>query len=106
MESLVKIYLRLLQETNAKMYRYLYRNIDWDEHCIAIIGAKGVGKTTMLLQHIKTTFANKDEALFASLDNTWFANHTIFDLADEFYKFTTIPLGQKKSKTFTIAFQN
>ena len=85
MESLVKIYLRLLQETDAKMYRYLYRNIDWDEHCIAIIGAKGVGKTTMLLQHIKTTFANKDEALFASLDNTWFANHTIFDLADEFY---------------------
>ncbi len=74
------------------MYRYLYRNIDWDEHCIAII--------------VKTTFANKDEALFASLDNTWFANHTIFDLADEFYKFTTIPIGQKKSKTFTIAFQN
>jgi GTPase SAR1 family protein len=63
MESLVKIYLRLLQETDAKMYRYLYRNIDWDENCIAIIGAKGVGKTTMLLQHIKTTFANKDEAL-------------------------------------------
>ena len=85
MESLVKIYLRLLQETDAKMYRYLYRNIDWDEHCIAIIGAKGVGKTTMLVQHVKTTFANKDEALFASLDNTWFANHTIFDLADEFY---------------------
>jgi len=85
MESLVKIYLRLLQETDAKKFRYLYSSIDWDERCIAIIGAKGVGKTTMLLQHIKTTFANKDEALFASLDNTWFANHTIFDLADEFY---------------------
>lgn len=85
MEGLVKIYLRLLQETDAKRFRYLYENIDWDEHCIAIIGAKGVGKTTMLLQHIKTTFANKDEALFASLDNTWFANHTIFDLADAFY---------------------
>ena len=86
MERLVNIYLRLLQETDAKMFRYLYKSIDWDERCIAIIGAKGVGKTTMLLQHIKTTFANKDEALFASLDNTWFANHTIFDLADEFYK--------------------
>ena len=85
MESLVKIYLRLLQETDAKMFRYLYSNIDWNERCIAIIGAKGVGKTTMLLQHIKSTFANKDEALFASLDNTWFANHTIFELADEFY---------------------
>lgn len=85
MESLVKIYLRLLQETNAQTFRYLYPNIDWNERCIAIIGAKGVGKTTMLLQHIKTTFANKDEALYASLDNTWFANHSIFELADEFY---------------------
>lgn len=85
MESLIKIYLRLLQETEAKTFRYLYPNIDWDERCIGIIGAKGVGKTTMLLQHIKHTFANKNEALFASLDNTWFANHSIFDLADEFY---------------------
>lgn len=85
MESLIKIYLRLLQETEAKTFRYLYQNIDWDERCIAIIGAEGVGKTTMLLQHIKHTFANKNEALFASLDNTWFANHSIFDLADEFY---------------------
>ncbi|GHT58968.1 ATPase AAA [Bacteroidia bacterium] len=85
MDSLVKIYLRLLQETEAKTFRYLYPNIDWNERCIAIIGAKGVGKTTMLLQHIKHTFVNKNEALFASLDNTWFANHTIFELADEFY---------------------
>lgn len=86
MDSLIKIHLRLLQETDAKVFRYLYPNIDWNERCIAIIGAKGVGKTTMLLQHIKSTFANKDEALFASLDNTWFANHTIFELADGFYR--------------------
>lgn len=85
MDSLIKIYLRLLQETDEKTFRYLYQNIDWTERCVAIIGAKGVGKTTMLLQHIKTTFENKDEALYASLDNVWFANHTIFELADEFY---------------------
>jgi uncharacterized protein len=85
MESLVKIYLRLLQETDASKFRYLYPSIDWNERCIAIIGAKGVGKTTMLLQHIKTTFPNKEEAFFASLDNVWFANHSIFELADEFY---------------------
>jgi len=85
MDSLVKIYLRLLQETEVKTFRYLYSNIDWDERCIAIIGAKGVGKTTMLLQHIKATFEDKNKALFASLDNSWFAKHTIFELADEFY---------------------
>jgi len=85
MDSLIKIYLRLLQETDEKTFRYLYPNIDWNERCVAIIGAKGVGKTTMLLQHIKTTFQNKNEALYASLDNSWFANHTIIELADEFY---------------------
>jgi len=85
MDSLIKIYLRLLQETDEKTFRYLYQNIDWNERCVAIIGAKGVGKTTMLLQHIKATFGNKNEALYASLDNSWFANHTIIELADEFY---------------------
>ena len=85
MDSLVKIYLRLLQETEVETIRYLYSDIDWDERCIAIIGAKGVGKTTMLLQHIKRTFTNKEKALFVSLDNTWFAKHSIFELADEFY---------------------
>jgi predicted AAA+ superfamily ATPase len=85
MDSLVKIFLRLLQETEVKIFRYLYSNIDWNERCIAIIGAKGVGKTTMLLQHIKNSFANKNDALFVSLDNTWFAKHSIFELADEFY---------------------
>ncbi|HPW66529.1 MAG TPA: AAA family ATPase [Salinivirgaceae bacterium] len=81
----MKIYLRLLQETEVETIRYLYSDIDWDERCIAIIGAKGVGKTTMLLQHIKRTFTNKEKALFVSLDNTWFAKHSIFELADEFY---------------------
>lgn len=85
MDSIVKIYLRLLQETELKIFRYLYSNIDWNERCIAIIGAKGIGKTTMLLQHIKATFEDKNEALYVSLDNLWFANHTIFELADEFY---------------------
>ena len=86
MDSLVKIYLRLFQETEVGKLRYLYSDIDWNERCIALIGAKGAGKTTLLLQHIKMNFANKKEAaLFVSLDNTWFAKHTIFDLADEFY---------------------
>jgi len=85
LDSLIKIYLRLLQETDEKHFRYLHQNIDWNERCIAVIGAKGVGKTTMMLQHIKTNFNNKNEALYASLDNTWFANHSIIELADEFY---------------------
>ena len=47
--------------------RYLYEQINWDNRLIVIKGAKGVGKTTMLLQYILRTFADKEKALYASL---------------------------------------
>ena len=62
--------------------RYLYGQINWDNRLILLKGPKGVGKTTMLLQHIKRTFPNVDKAFYASADNSWFATHTIVDLAE------------------------
>ena len=51
---------------------------------IAIKGARGVGKTTLILQHIKETFdeTNIEKALYVSLDNMWFANHTLSELVE------------------------
>ena len=59
--------------------------INWDNRLIVIKGAKGVGKTTMLLQHIKRTFPDREKALYVTLDHIWFANHTILDLAEYHY---------------------
>lgn len=85
MDRLFKTYGRLLAETDLKFTRYLYEKINWDNKLIVIKGAKGVGKTTMLLQHILRTFTDKQKALYASLDHIWFANHSILDLADYHY---------------------
>jgi predicted AAA+ superfamily ATPase len=52
---------------------------------LGIVGARGIGKTTMLLQYIKENL-NIDETLYISMDDFWFANHTLFDLADDFQK--------------------
>jgi len=85
MDRIYKTYGRLLAETDLSFTRYLYDKVNWDNRLIVIKGAKGVGKTTMLLQHILKTFPDKQKALYVSLDHIWFARHSILDLAEYHY---------------------
>ncbi|MCR5455160.1 MAG: AAA family ATPase [Bacteroidales bacterium] len=65
--------------------RYLYSKIDWNERLIGIKGARGVGKTTLMLQHIKLSFPNRNSAFYVSLDNIWFSSHTLIELVEYLY---------------------
>jgi hypothetical protein len=85
MQRLIHTYNRLLNNVDDTFLRYLYPQIDWNNRLIVIKGARGVGKTTMLLQHIKRTFPDVKKALYASLDNIWFTTKTILDLAEYHY---------------------
>ena len=87
MDALKKTYHRLIQETEMSRFRYLYGNIRWTNRLIGILGARGTGKTTLLLQHIKKSFPNRDKALYVSLDNIWFTTHSLSDLAEQFYDY-------------------
>lgn len=82
LDQILRIYSRRLQCTPEGFKRYLIDKIDWRDNLIAIKGAKGTGKTTMLLQHIKESFTDKDKALYLSLDNLWFETHSINDLIE------------------------
>ena len=53
---------------------------------IGIKGPRGVGKTTMLLQHILENYEDIDQTLYASLDDLWFASHTLVELVDWAYR--------------------
>lgn len=67
--------------------RGLMNEINWDARLIGIKGARGVGKTTLLLQHIKLHFSKKPESvLFANLDDVWFNTNSLPDLAADFVK--------------------
>lgn len=78
---------RLLQNTSTDFVRSIMNEIDWDLHLLGIKGARGVGKSTLLLQYIKLHLSHKlDKVLYVSLDSFWFANKTIYDLADRFVK--------------------
>ena len=56
MQQLQSQHLRLLGHLNMPFERSLMATINWNARLIAVRGARGVGKTTMLLQHIKKTY--------------------------------------------------
>ena len=87
MERLIQAYKRRLKSISLDFKRYLWSEINWEKRLIAITGARGVGKTTLLLQYIKENFTDLDEVLYASLDNIYFAQKSLYDLADEFVKY-------------------
>lgn len=81
-EGLYNYYHRKLQAVKTTFKRYLYNRINWNSRLIGLMGARGVGKTTMLLQRIKETFPNVDDALYISLDDLWFKSHNLLELAE------------------------
>jgi len=87
MEELFDFFYRQLRKTDLSFQRYLTDEIHWNSRLSAITGARGTGKTTMILQHIKKTFGNTPkEALYISLDNIWFSGNRLFDLVNNFEK--------------------
>ncbi|MBE6251589.1 MAG: ATP-binding protein [Bacteroidales bacterium] len=83
MEKLYELYAKKLKAVSTDFVRYLYDQINWDSQLIVIMGARGVGKTTMVLQRILMTDAKK-ESLYVSADNTFFAGNTLYDIATKF----------------------
>ena len=71
-----------IAKVDLRFKRYLYSQINWKARIISIKGARGTGKTTMLLQHILENYEDIDQTLYASLDNLWFATHSLMELVD------------------------
>lgn len=87
MRQLFETFYQLIERTSTDFIRYLYYEIHWESRLVGITGARGTGKTTLMLQYIKEHYTPADgEALYVSLDNIWFATHSLLDLADHFYK--------------------
>ena len=85
MKQLIENYKRLLNTTESKFHRYLYDKVNWNGRLVGIVGARGVGKTTMILQHIKEEM-DVNRCLYVNAEDFYFASHKLVDLADEFCK--------------------
>jgi len=83
--ALRRIMLRQIELTDLSYKRSLYNQINWNNRLIGIKGPKGVGKTTLVLQHIKEAHENLSEVLYVSVDSLWFASNSLVDLIDYHY---------------------
>jgi predicted AAA+ superfamily ATPase len=82
LQSLFNNYHRKIAKIDMRFKRYLFNEINWKARIIGIKGARGVGKTTLLLQHILENYEDIDQTLYASLDDLWFSTHSLIDLVD------------------------
>jgi len=85
MESLIDLYKTLLLRIETRFLRYMHNRIDWSARMIGVAGARGVGKTTLLLQHIKLCL-DPDKTVFIDVGDLYFSENRLFDFANTFYK--------------------
>ena len=85
METLFDSFRISLELTSMGYVRSFHDKINWNNRLIGLMGQKGVGKSTLLLQHIKI-FDNIDETLYVQADDLYFAGHGLYELAYDFFK--------------------
>lgn len=86
MEKLFEHSQQKLQSGKTTFKRYLYSNINWNSRLICIKGARGVGKTTLMIQRMKDLKADPHEMLYISLDDFYFSNYSLLETAEQFSK--------------------
>lgn len=87
MEQLFERKDQKIRLTSMNFVRDVMNDINWDAQLICIRGARGVGKTTLMLQYIKSHYkAMSREVLFVSLDTVYFTTHSLIELAETFYR--------------------
>jgi len=86
MEKLFEYSNKLIQEADTSFLRYMYDEINWQSRMIGLIGPRGVGKTTLLLQYIKQNL-HPAETLYITAEDFYFVDKRIAELVDTFVKY-------------------
>ncbi|MCP9762811.1 ATP-binding protein [Lacihabitans soyangensis] len=85
MDFLYQNHQKTITKLKTEFRRDFIDQIDWDERMIAIKGARGVGKTTLMLQYIKETHKTANQALFVSMDDIQVSGLSIWEIAEYHY---------------------
>ncbi len=86
-ERFFDIQKELAKSVSLDFQRYLMREIDFSERLVGIVGARGTGKTTLLIQHYKKEFSSPEDCLYISADNIYVISQGLFNIADYFFKY-------------------
>ena len=81
MDFLAIIHQQYLRNLKSSFNRDLLHQIDWTNRMIGITGARGVGKTTLLLQHINQVFGYSENVLYLTMDHIQLSGLSLLDIA-------------------------
>ena len=84
MEKLIERSIRKINTFNQKFERYLYTKINWGNRLISIKGARGTGKTTLLLQYAKSLQKQQKKVIYIAMDDLFFLKNNLLELAEKF----------------------
>ena len=76
---------RLLEELPSTHTRYLYPEFQLRNRLTGLIGARGVGKTTLLLQYIKNKL-HGEKAFYFSADSIYFQSSNLLQFVNDLYQ--------------------
>jgi predicted AAA+ superfamily ATPase len=105
-DKLREVSNRRMELTNHTFVRDIYSSIEWSSRCILLNGCRGVGKTYLMFQYLKT---NKDTAIYFSLDNLFFLTNSISETVAYYYNLGFRYFGMDeihKYKTWSIEIKN
>lgn len=86
MQELLSLSDKLVREVSTEFNRYLFREINWNNRLIGIKGARGTGKTTLLLQWLKQQEISSSKGAYLSLDDMYFTSHSLLESGSDFYQ--------------------
>lgn len=86
MDYIKEKFRKKLAAVSLSFIRSIMEEIEWNARLIGIKGARGVGKTTLILQYIKKYHKHDDSVLYVSLDDIWFSDHRLTELTEDFAK--------------------
>lgn len=86
METLILTSNRKISGVSMNFTRYGLRTFDWNNRLIAIRGSRGVGKTTMLLQHAASALPGNGSTMYVAMDDLFFMKNNLYKLAEDFEK--------------------
>ncbi len=84
-EQLQLLSNQILAQKVPEYKRFLFDKIDFNERLIGVLGSRGVGKTTLLLQYLHSIFKEK-KTLYIMADHPIVLELGLFNIADEFQK--------------------
>ena len=87
METLFKKHRMLISQVSLEIVREIAHSIAWEKPLVAIRGSRGVGKTTLMRQYIRTHYGTTaGEALYCVMDSMYFTNHSLLNLGENFHQ--------------------